>query len=156
MYYWAHDQTREVDVVVGCCMLIPRAALIRVGNFDPWFFVYSEEVDLCRRMKDYGLKVVFTPDFEIIHYGGQTSKQMPIKMAVVQLDSKIKYFYKHRGAFGALMLRAIFGAGACLRLLGWCIVYLSNAKTRVLAWGKIQEQLASMRLVASWKPELVG
>jgi GT2 family glycosyltransferase len=87
MYYWQHDTEREVDIVLGCCMLIPKKAIDKVGIFDPSFFIYSEEDDLCKRMKDNDLRVVFTPEAEMIHFGGQTSKHMSLKMALIQLDS---------------------------------------------------------------------
>ena len=54
MFWWRHDEPREVDIVVGCCMLVPKAVIDRIGAFDPTFFVYSEEHDWCRRMKNAG------------------------------------------------------------------------------------------------------
>src|SRR5690606_7956065 len=97
MDYWAHDRQAEVDIVVGCCMLVPRSALEKVGGFDPGFFVYSEEHDLCRRMKNAGLLIVFTHDARMIHIGGQTSRRMSTRMALVQVESRIRYFRKHHG-----------------------------------------------------------
>ena len=101
MYEWGHDEARDVDVVVGCCMLAPRHVLEQVGRFDPAFFVYSEEHDLCKRVHDAGLRVVFTPHAEMIHFGGQTSKRMSLRMALVQLDSRTRFFRNH-GAHRAL------------------------------------------------------
>ena len=84
MYWWPHNEDSDVDIVMGCCMLVPRALIAQVGAFDPAFFVYSEEHDWCRRMQHAGLRVRFTPRAEMIHFGGQTSKRMSLRMALVQ------------------------------------------------------------------------
>ena len=63
-------------------MLIPKKVLDDVGIFDTQFFVYSEEDDLCRRIKNGGYKIILYPDAEIIHIGGQTSKKMSTKDGV--------------------------------------------------------------------------
>jgi GT2 family glycosyltransferase len=129
--------------------------LEKAGLFDPSFFVYSEEDDLCKRVKNHGFRVVFTPDAEIIHFGGQTSKQMPLKMALVQLDSKIKYFYKHAGPIHAALLRAVIGGGALLRLFGWGAICVVRSKHSELARERVKEYAAAMKLISRWKPTFV-
>jgi GT2 family glycosyltransferase len=124
MYDWNHDTQRDVDIVLGCCMLIPSRVIAAVGVFDPGFFVYSEEDDFCRRVRDKGLRVVFTPDAEIVHLGGQTSRHMSLKMHRVQLRSKTRYFHKHHGTVAAAAFRGIVGLGAVIRLAGWGGLYL--------------------------------
>lgn len=133
MYDWDHNQEREVDIVMGCCMLIPGKVFHEVGNFDPQFFVYSEEDDLCRRIKNQGYKILFTPAAEIIHFGGQTSKTMSVKMHLVQTESKIKYWKKHHGNFKAKIFALLTGLGAFMRLPGWLGYWLFSRKKRDLA-----------------------
>jgi GT2 family glycosyltransferase len=151
MYYWCHDTQRDVDVVLGCCMLIPRKAIDVVGIFDPSFFIYSEEDDLCKRMHDMGLRVVFTPEAEMIHFGGQTSKHMSLKMAIIQLDSRIRYFYKHRGILASLIFRAILGIAIGLRLAGWTVINLFPIRRKNNVTAKLHEYLASTKLIFTWK-----
>lgn len=79
MYYWDHNEEADVDIIMGSCMLIPKKVFNEVGLFDTQFFVYSEEFDLCRRIRNRGYRIVFTPYAEIVHLGGQTSKTMSLR-----------------------------------------------------------------------------
>jgi GT2 family glycosyltransferase len=151
MYSWPHDTSRDVDIVLGCCMLLPRSAIERVGSFDPSFFVYSEEHDLCKRMKNAGLRVVFTPDAEMIHVGGQTSKRMSLRMALVQLDSRMKFFRKHYGALQTSLFRFIVGLGASIRGFGWGARLLFGGRSDTGAEAKLIEYWASVKFIATWK-----
>lgn len=147
MYEWAHDVQRDVDVVVGCCMLLPREVIDRVGPFDPAFFIYSEEHDLCRRVRDEGLRVVFTPAAAMVHFGGQTTRRTSLRMALIQLDSRIRYFRKHRGAPAAVVFRGILAVAAGVRLSGWCGIYLAGRWRDAQVAAKVREHAAAMRLV---------
>jgi GT2 family glycosyltransferase len=151
MYYWDHDTQSDVDIVLGCCMLIPRKVIDMVGMFDPSFFIYSEEHDLCKRTRDKGLRVVFTPDAEMIHLGGQTSKHMSLKMALIQLDSRIRYFYKHHGVLESWVFRAILGIAISIRLVGWAAIYLFSVRRNNNVMAKLKEYLVSIKLIATWK-----
>jgi GT2 family glycosyltransferase len=151
LYHWPHDTLREVDIVVGCCMLVPRHVIETVGRFDPLFFVYNEEHDWCKRIKNAGLRVVFTPDAEMIHYGGQTSKRMSLKMAMVQLDSRTKYFRKHHGPLQATLFRGILALGALLRATGWGVRMLFTGRTDKNSAAKFTEYCESLKFVARWK-----
>lgn len=147
MYWWPHDARREVDIVVGCCMLVPRSVLSTVGMFDPDFFIYSEEHDYCRRVRNRGLRVVFTPDAEMIHFGGQTTRRMSQRMALVQLDSRIRYFRKHRGPMPTLLFRAILLLSAAVRLAGWSAVYLVRRRRSPTVTEKVSEYAVSLKFV---------
>jgi hypothetical protein len=65
-----HSTEREVEWVMGACMLLRRAAYEEVGPFDERYFLFSEEVDWMRRAADRGWTVVFTPDARCVHVGG--------------------------------------------------------------------------------------
>ena len=126
--------------------------LEQVGRFDPAFFVYSEEQDLCKRVHEAGLRVVFTPDAEMIHFGGQTSKHMSLRMALVQLDSRMRFFRKHYGARRALAFRLIVVLGASLRSVGWGLLRLARGSSDGTATAKFIEYRESLKFMASWKP----
>ena len=150
MYWWRHDEPRDVDIVVGCCMLVPKAVIDRIGAFDPAFFVYSEEHDWCRRMKNAGLRVRFIPSAEMIHYGGQTSKRMSLHMAMVKLDSQTKFFKKHHGSGQTLALRTIIAFGAAARALGWGALMIRGG-SRETANAKFTENWSSLKFVTTGK-----
>lgn len=63
-----YDTETECDWVSGSFMLVRRDALDAAGVFDERFFVYSEEVDLCRRIKLAGWRVVHLPSMTILHH----------------------------------------------------------------------------------------
>jgi len=73
---WANpDEPADVDWVVGAFFLLRREALVKTGLFDPIFFVYCEEVDLCRRVKAADFRVLYWPDVVVTHIGGETLKR---------------------------------------------------------------------------------
>ncbi len=96
----------EVDWVPGAFSIIRREALQKVGFFDPEFFLYSEEVDLCRRIQQAGYKIMYWPDIVVIHIGGESSRQiktLEMSSAGAQLvrwrmRSTLLYYRKHHGA----------------------------------------------------------
>ncbi len=104
---WADPlQPAEVDWVPGAFSIIRREALQKVGFFDPEFFLYSEEVDLCRRIQNAGFKIMYWPDILVIHIGGESSRQiktLEMSSAGAQLvrwrmRSTLLYYRKHHGA----------------------------------------------------------
>ena len=65
-----HASEREVEWLMGACMLVRRAAFDDVGPFDERYFLFSEEVDWMRRATDRGWSIVFTPEARCVHVGG--------------------------------------------------------------------------------------
>lgn len=98
MTWWDRNDIREVDVVTGCFMLVRQEAIEQVGTMDEQFFMYGEETDWCYRFKQAGWKVMFTPACEIIHLGGQSSRQQRSKM-MLQLRGSILLFIKKHNSF---------------------------------------------------------
>jgi N-acetylglucosaminyl-diphospho-decaprenol L-rhamnosyltransferase len=108
---WPADMRQEVDWVVGAALFCRRAALEAVrsadeiGPFDEGFFMYSEELDLCRRIKQAGGRVLFVPEAVVIHYEGQSSDQVPAARHIRFNTSKVRYYRKYFGAGWAETLR---------------------------------------------------
>jgi hypothetical protein len=96
----------DVDWLVGAALLIRRKALDAVGEFDEArFFMYSEELDLCKRIKEAGWRVVYEARATITHYEGRSSGQVSgNRMRWFNL-SKARYFRKHHGKMQAAVLR---------------------------------------------------
>ncbi|WP_320178735.1 glycosyltransferase family 2 protein [Roseovarius pacificus] len=114
---WNRDSERDVDVVSGMFMLVPRNVFETVGLLDEAFFVYSEEADWCRRIRDAGWRCVFTPEARILHLegGSKSTAQIKSRMYVQKQKSKMIYVRKHYGRIGALCARAVFLGSAFLR-----------------------------------------
>jgi GT2 family glycosyltransferase len=75
MTYLPPDVTAEVDSVVGAFMLIRQEALAQVGLLDEQFFMYAEDLDLCKRIKEQGWQVWYNAAVTVLHYKGQSSRQ---------------------------------------------------------------------------------
>ena len=80
---WPRDTVREVDIVVGCFMMLPRALWNRLEGFDLRYFMYGEEADLCLRAKALGYRPMVTPDAQIMHLVGASSKGQARKYAMI-------------------------------------------------------------------------
>lgn len=107
MERWDMAAPRPVDVILGACMLLRKTALDQAGLFDEQFFMYSEEVDLCRRVRQAGWEICWVPQARVTHYGGQSTRQMAAEMFVQLYRAKIDYFRKHYGAFQAGLYKLI-------------------------------------------------
>lgn len=100
------DAVQEVDWVVGACMMVRRQAVQDAGLLDEGFFMYSEELDWCRRIKDHGWRVVYLPTARVIHHEGKSSEQVVPARHIHFQRSKVRYFRKHHGPWAAALLRA--------------------------------------------------
>jgi N-acetylglucosaminyl-diphospho-decaprenol L-rhamnosyltransferase len=101
----ADDQPQRVDWVTGACMLLRGEVLEQVGLLDERFFMYSEELDWCRRIVASGWQVLYWPSAVVVHYEGQSSDQVVAARHIRFQTSKILYFRKHHGAWQAALLR---------------------------------------------------
>ncbi len=77
---WRRDTEREVDIVSGCFLLLPRSLWIQLNGFDPLFYMYGEEADLCLRAKRLGARPRVTPTATITHYAGASEKTLEGKL----------------------------------------------------------------------------
>ena len=107
-YYMADtpdDAVQPVDWVVGACLLVRREAYEQVGGLDEGFFMYSEELDWCRRFKSGGWEIFYLPTATVIHHEGKSSEQVVPARHIYFQSSKVRYFRKHYGSFQAEILR---------------------------------------------------
>jgi GT2 family glycosyltransferase len=120
---WDVEVAQSVDALLGACLLIRREALNTVGLLDEDYFMYSEEVDLCYRLKRSGWSLYWVPQARVIHYGGQSTKQVAAKMFLQLYRAKVQYFRKNQGRFSAQWYKLILLSASLPRLtLPW--VYL--------------------------------
>jgi GT2 family glycosyltransferase len=99
------DQTQEVDWLVGAALLTRREVLDGVGAFDEGYFMYSEELDWQRRVRQAGWKIVYLPAASITHYEGRSSDQVAAARHIRFNRSKVRYFAKHHSENAAGFLR---------------------------------------------------
>lgn len=96
---------QPVDWIVGACLMVRREVYERVGGLDERFFMYSEELDWCRRIKSAGWTVVYLPDAVVVHHEGKSSEQVVAARHIYFHSSKVRYFSKHHGRFQGEILR---------------------------------------------------
>ena len=107
--YYAEDigdgETADVDWVKGACLMTRRTILEQVGPLDADYFMYSEELDWCRRIKTAGWRVVYLPQAKIIHFEGKSSEQAVTARHINFQRAKLRYFRKYHGMMVTLALR---------------------------------------------------
>ncbi len=117
MHEWSIQRPRPVEVVQGAALLLRRELALRLGLFDPDYFMYTEEVDLCRRVRQAGWQIYWVPQSTIVHYGGQSTRQVAEAMFLQLYRSKILYFRKHHGAVATLLYKVVLLCATLARLL---------------------------------------
>ena len=95
MTWWDYSDNRDVDVVVGCFMLVRKDALLETGPMDEGYFMYSEEVDWCVRFNKNNWKIGFYHEAEIIHLGGASAVRLGPDRALVKDRSSLRYMRKN-------------------------------------------------------------
>ena len=88
-------RTHLVDWVSGACLLIRRTDLDEVGGFDPRFFMYAEDVDLCAAVRARGRSVLFTADPQVVHLRGRSAFSAPDKARDAYRRSQLAFYAKH-------------------------------------------------------------
>jgi N-acetylglucosaminyl-diphospho-decaprenol L-rhamnosyltransferase len=99
------DQTREVHWAQSAALLVRREAAARIGWFDPAFFVYSDEVDFCKRLRDAGFTVLFVPSATAVHHEQLSTGSVPDRRIVELSRNRERYMRKHHSARSALAVR---------------------------------------------------
>jgi N-acetylglucosaminyl-diphospho-decaprenol L-rhamnosyltransferase len=122
------DEVQEVDWVTGACLLARRKTVEEVGLLDEGFFMYSEELDWCRRIKGQGWKVVYLPTARVIHHGGQSSEQVKPFQHIQFQRSRVRYFRKHYGSWQAEVLRLFILATYLYQLVVEALKWLVGHK----------------------------
>ncbi len=95
MGWFEYDRVSEVDQPMGTFLLIPRPALEDVGLLDERFPIFFNEVDWCFRAKRRGWRILFTPEVEVVHYGGGSTKQVSARMAWESRNGLLAFYRKH-------------------------------------------------------------
>lgn len=130
---WQRDSAREVDIVSGSFLLIDTNLWQSLGGFDTRFFMYAEDVDLCMRARELGHTCLFTPDSQIIHYGGGSERVVADKM-IKLLRAKAQLYHKHWSRPKAWAGENLLDLWVATRMIGHRV--LGNSE-RADDWGAI-------------------
>lgn len=133
------EQPFAIDHPLGACLLLRRKALTQVGLLDEGYFMYVEEVDLCYRLKQAGWQVYHVPAAQVVHHGGQSTRQLPDRMFVELHRSRYRFFHKYR-------LPAFRWAHRQITRLG--LAWRARQDRREFREGRLSEQALAGRLAA--------
>jgi hypothetical protein len=130
MAQWSSDQPRAVDAVLGACLIVRQATLDQVGALDPAYFMYSEEIDLCYRIRRAGWRIYWVPQAKIVHYGGQSTRQVAASMFIQLYRSKVLFFRKNQGRWAAVVYKLVLLAVTIPRLVLTPLAWLEPREKR--------------------------
>ena len=128
---WQRDTVREVDIVVGCFLMISTRLWRELGGFDPRYFMYGEETDLCLRAREKGYRPMITPDAQIMHLVGASSKQVSDKVVrVVRAKASLirDHWPRWRQPIGLFLLWL------------WSLLHWLGGELHVLAGGRREQR----------------
>ncbi|HKS41705.1 MAG TPA: glycosyltransferase family 2 protein [Blastocatellia bacterium] len=129
----------SVDWIEAACLLVRRAALDEVGLFDERFFMYSEDEDLCLRLRNRGWTICFTGRGTAIHHGAQSSANRRLEMLCQLYSSQMLFLAKHRGRASVSLYKFAMKTALILK--------------RLLPGGKARREELTERLVAFRRAE---
>ena len=92
--YLDENAIHEVDGVSGSCMLIRRRVIEQVGYLDERFFAYQEDADYCFQVKKAGWKIVYLPQAQIVHYGGQGGSRVQPYRSIYEWHRSYYLYYR--------------------------------------------------------------
>ena len=102
----AGTRTRRVGWVQSSAMLVRRDAAAEVDYLDPEFFVYSDETDFCKRLRDAGWRVLYEPAARAVHHDQLTTDLRSARRRIVEFHrGRARYLAKHKSAAEALAVR---------------------------------------------------
>jgi N-acetylglucosaminyl-diphospho-decaprenol L-rhamnosyltransferase len=112
-----YGKAQDVDQPAGACLAVRRELWASLGGFDETFFpVWFEDVDLCRRIRARGLRILYCPNSIFLHSGGHSVTQLAIgDRQIFWYRNLLRYWRKHESRASVASLRAIVTLGMALR-----------------------------------------
>ena len=139
--HWERDTVRSVDVISGSLLIMRRDLWNRLGGFDPRFFMYCEDADLCLRVRQADLECQICPDAVIVHYGG-ASESVKADKIVRLFRAKSLYFEKHWSEPAARLGAQMLSLHATTRMFAYGVSRLAAPRHQppFETWRTIWEQ----------------
>lgn len=129
---------QRVGWVGGACILVRRAAWEALGGLDEGYFMYAEEMDLCRRLDQAGWEVWYEPGAVVVHVGGGSAVRVAEQSEARLYCSRVRFYRKHLGARQASLLRLMILATTALKIP-------LNAILRAVTGGRRGRRVVSLR-----------
>ncbi len=146
MTWFSHDETRSVEVLSGCFLMVRREVLNTVGLLDDQFFIYGEDVDWCKRICSVGWEIIFYADTKVIHYAGASSAAAPVRYLIERIKSNLYYWQKHHSPFERFSYIIILLMNYSVRLCIWTILFFIKFQKK----DKITPMIKGYKARISW------
>ncbi len=105
--YRPNGQPFSIDHPLGATMLVRRDVAEATGGFDESFHMYCEEIDWCWRIQNAGWAIFTVPKAEVVHFGGESTRQIPSRSVVDLWSSRAKLYRRHHGRLKLLLAKKI-------------------------------------------------
>ena len=147
--HWSQDTCRAVDILSGCFWLARRKAIDEVGLLDESFFMYGEDMDWCKRFRKHGWKLAFVPSAEVIHYGGASSANAPVRFYIERHRADLQYWRKHHSHPAVACYFMLTCLHLLVRLAGYSVAFWLRPSARETYQYKIKRSLAALKWMLS-------
>jgi len=131
---------KEVDCIDGAAFMVRSDIYKLLNGLDERFFMYFEETDFCKRVKDIGMKIYFLSNVNIYHLYGRSSINIDIRQTVYY-ESYYLYFKKHHGILESIVIRLFILIGGIIHILGIQVKYFVLSKGWSIYFKKIRASL---------------
>lgn len=126
-----YRQSKSVELLLGCALLVRRETFGKVGLFDPRYFMYHEEVDFLYRCKQAGLKTLFCPQARFLHRGAYSTRRAPLRKVYWVRRNALYFMFKHRPGPAAWLHWAVTLAAS----LAFNLVSLRGGRLKAILGG---------------------
>lgn len=124
---WDHASDREVESLTGACLLVCSEVIEQTGGFDEQFFMYGEDLDWCRRIRQVGWQVWYVASAKVQHEGAHSTRQISDHGSRWSLESNLRYFRKWGG--GQLFkARLALSSGNLIRAIAWFVMSFARPR----------------------------
>ena len=152
MQFFAHDRIMKVDSLAGCFMMIRKTALKEVGLFDEEYFIYSEETDLCKRCSAHGWDIEFLPEVCVVHHHAASTAKDPVRFAVEQQRSLLKYWRKHHSLLSRACIYVLLFLHHAVRYTAGYLIYAVSPAVKDKAARNMEQHRESLKALFSPNP----
>ena len=125
------SEPTTVDVLTGCFWLLRRDAIEPIGGLDEQFFMYGEDLDLCKRLRDGHWQIVYAPAARIIHHGGASSGDAPLRFLIELHRAQLQYWRKHHCMIVSALYFGTLSLHNILRLIGYWLISIARRNRHI-------------------------
>lgn len=126
------DVEQDIEVAHGAALSLRRELFEEAGRFDPDYFMYFEEADLCSRISARGHRILYVPEARVMHHSNASSSDRPWWLFRAMRESRMTFVRKHRGLPTRLLLPVLVHTGYLVRILSFALLGIVNPRLRRL------------------------